>query len=147
MPIGVDYVFQKALNWPIIQARADVVCSIQHHEITGDCCMTTRSGPKASRRDFIVASAGATAGATVPGGPITLAQAQTAAPAAAPPPPSSAAAARAVNDVRDAILRISREVWATPELSLAEVKSSQIHIRELEAAAPQQVQLFGLGRA
>jgi aminobenzoyl-glutamate utilization protein B len=39
-----------------------------------------------------------------------------------------------VDGAREVILRISREVWATPELSLAEVKSSEIHIRELEAA-------------
>ena len=50
------------------------------------------------------------------------------------PPASSGAAAEAVEAVRDAILRISREVWATPELSLAEVKSHRIHLRELEAA-------------
>lgn len=50
------------------------------------------------------------------------------------PPPSAATAARAVKDSEAAILRISREVWATPELSLAEVKSHQIHLRELEAA-------------
>jgi aminobenzoyl-glutamate utilization protein B len=50
------------------------------------------------------------------------------------PPDSSAVAGRAVDGVSDAILRISREVWATPELSLAEVKSSEIHIRELQAA-------------
>lgn len=51
-----------------------------------------------------------------------------------PPPASSTTAAEAVNGVRDAILRISREVWATPELSLAEEKSHRIHLRELEAA-------------
>lgn len=50
------------------------------------------------------------------------------------PPESSAVAARAVAAVEAAILRISREVWATPELSLAEFKSSAIHIRELEGA-------------
>jgi aminobenzoyl-glutamate utilization protein B len=50
------------------------------------------------------------------------------------PPASSAVAAQAVEADRDAILRISREVWATPELSLEEVRSSEIHIRELEAA-------------
>jgi len=62
-----------------------------------------------------------------------------AAPAGAPaagaagPPPSSAPAGAAVDSVRDAILRISREVWLTPELSLNEVASHQIHLRELEA--------------
>jgi aminobenzoyl-glutamate utilization protein B len=48
-------------------------------------------------------------------------------------PESSKLAARAVDSVRDAILRISREVWETPELSLAEVRSMEIHLRELEA--------------
>jgi aminobenzoyl-glutamate utilization protein B len=89
-----------------------------------------------NRRDVLAATTGAAAGALLAQAPMTVAQAQTAAPPPTPaaPPASSAAAARAVNEVRDAILRISREVWATPELSLAEVKSSQIHIRELEAA-------------
>ncbi|WP_240757106.1 amidohydrolase [Roseicella aquatilis] len=35
---------------------------------------------------------------------------------------------------RNAILRISREVWANAELGLAERRSSAIHLRELEAA-------------
>jgi aminobenzoyl-glutamate utilization protein B len=66
---------------------------------------------------------------------VAMAQAPPApSPASAGPPPSSAAAARAVADVRDAILRLSREVWTNAELSLAEVKSHQIHIREIEAA-------------
>lgn len=51
-----------------------------------------------------------------------------------PPPQSSAAAAKVVSGVRDVILRISREVWAGAELSLNEVNSHQIHIRELEGA-------------
>ncbi len=54
--------------------------------------------------------------------------------AAAGPSPSATRARAAVESCADAILRISREVWATPELSLAEVKSHAIHIRELEAA-------------
>ena len=49
-------------------------------------------------------------------------------------PPSSSDAAEAVDRVSDAILRISREVWTEAELSLAEDRSSKIHIRELEAA-------------
>ncbi|AWV24071.1 N-acyl-L-amino acid amidohydrolase [Roseomonas mucosa] len=50
-------------------------------------------------------------------------------------PPASAPAARgAVEACRDAILRISREVWANPELSLHEEVSSGIHLRELRAA-------------
>ncbi len=69
------------------------------------------------------------ASATAPTG----AAAADAATAAATPPASSAPAGAAVDSVRDAILRISREVWATPELSLNEIKSHQIHIRELEA--------------
>lgn len=56
-----------------------------------------------------------------------------AADAGSGPPPSAAQAERAVAEVRDAILRISREVWATPELSLHEAKSHLIHLRELEA--------------
>lgn len=88
---------------------------------------------------------GATAGLAVAAGVVTrpsqvLAQASPSQPGAqaaavsAGPPASSAAAARAVAEVRDPIVRISREVWANAEISLAEVKSSQIHIRELEAA-------------
>lgn len=68
---------------------------------------------------------------------MVLAQDAGAAPApdAPPSPPASAAAAtRAVEALRDPILRISREVWATPELSLSEDKSHLIHLRELEAA-------------
>lgn len=49
------------------------------------------------------------------------------------PPPSAARAEAAVAEVQDAILRLSREVWATPELSLHEEKSHRIHLRELEA--------------
>jgi aminobenzoyl-glutamate utilization protein B len=56
-------------------------------------------------------------------------------PAPPPTPPASAArAAKAVAASEAAILRISREVWETAELSLAEVKSAQIHLRELRAA-------------
>jgi aminobenzoyl-glutamate utilization protein B len=79
-------------------------------------------------------------GAIAAGGaslPIMAQTAQAQAPATrapAGPPASAALAQRAVAELRDPILRISREVWATPELSLAEVKSHQVHIRELEAA-------------
>lgn len=86
------------------------------------------------RRSLLAASAagGAT---TLASGGVVLAQAPAAPPAAATPPPaSSAVAARAVADLRDPILRISREVWANPERSLHEAKSSAIHIRELQAA-------------
>jgi len=49
--------------------------------------------------------------------------------------PGSAQAAReAVEAVRDAILRISHEVWNNPELSLHEEISSEIHLRELREA-------------
>jgi aminobenzoyl-glutamate utilization protein B len=71
-----------------------------------------------------------------PAGP-ALAQAPTttAMPAAVPsPPPSAAVAADAVEAVREPILRISREVWATPELGLHEVRSAAVHVRELQAA-------------
>ena len=83
----------------------------------------------AARRDVLLGAA-----ALAPG--IALAQAQAPAGGAAPasPPPSAAAAARAVEALRDPVLRISREVWANAELSLAEVRSHAIHIRELEAA-------------
>jgi aminobenzoyl-glutamate utilization protein B len=40
----------------------------------------------------------------------------------------------AVEAVRDAILRISREVWNNPELSLHEEISAEIHLRELREA-------------
>ncbi len=60
------------------------------------------------------------------GGPATDA-------AAVSSPPSAAAAAQGVDAVRDAVLRISREVWASAELSRMEVKSHAIHMRELEA--------------
>ncbi|MBX9774463.1 MAG: amidohydrolase [Xanthobacteraceae bacterium] len=50
------------------------------------------------------------------------------------PPASAAAAAKVVAQSRDAILRISREVWALGEVSLSEVKSAQVHVRELQAA-------------
>jgi aminobenzoyl-glutamate utilization protein B len=55
----------------------------------------------------------------------------TAEPAA--PPQSAAVAAAAVAATRDAIIRISREVWENAELGRQEVKSHAIHIRELEA--------------
>ncbi|WP_205963441.1 amidohydrolase [Roseicella aquatilis] len=86
------------------------------------------------RREVVLGVAGtamaAGSGATAPG----------AAQAPAPPtalalPPSSRAAGRAVAELRDPILRISRGVWAKAELSLAEVLSHAIHLRELEAAA------------
>lgn len=47
---------------------------------------------------------------------------------------SAAAAQEAVEAEREAILRISREVWENPELSLHEEISSEIHLRELRKA-------------
>ncbi|WP_439576859.1 amidohydrolase [Elioraea sp.] len=87
------------------------------------------------RRTLLAATATGGA-AALAGADSVLAQAQPPSPAAAgpgTPPPSAAMAARAVEAVREPILRISREVWATPELSLHEAKSSEIHIREIEA--------------
>lgn len=49
-------------------------------------------------------------------------------------PDSAKAAKSAVDAVREAILRISREVWNNPELSLHEEVSSEIHLRELREA-------------
>ncbi len=91
----------------------------------------TDRGP--NRRSVLIA--GGAAATLVPGN-IVLAQATTTdtAPATQGPPASSAAAEAAVAAVSDAILRISREVWATPELSMFETKSAQIHLRELRAA-------------
>ncbi len=47
---------------------------------------------------------------------------------------SAKSAHDAVQSVRDAILRISREVWKNPELSLHEEISAEIHLRELREA-------------
>jgi aminobenzoyl-glutamate utilization protein B len=47
---------------------------------------------------------------------------------------SVAAAEAGVAQHRDAILRISREVWELAELSLVEANSFKVHLRELEAA-------------
>lgn len=102
--------------------------------------MSSKGESDISRREFGLVSGLAVVTGAVSAPNIVLAQAAPptpnlagAAPAASSPP-SSATALRAVNEARDAILRISREVWANAELSLAEVKSQQIHIREIEAA-------------
>lgn len=47
-------------------------------------------------------------------------------------PKSATLAHETVEFFRDVILRISREVWKSPELSLHEEVSSRIHIRELQ---------------
>lgn len=80
-------------------------------------------------------------GAAVTHGAISSAQAKSpeagnipAQTQASGPPASSDAAARGVAGAQDVILRISRKVWETPELSLQEQKSHQLHINELESA-------------
>ena len=101
--------------------------------------MTDFTFPNLDRRTLLMAmGAGGALGVTAPSIPVQ-AEEQTSpdaptAPASTSVPPSSAIAARAAGDVRDAILRISREVWAVPELSLNEIKSHQVHIRELDGA-------------
>lgn len=85
-----------------------------------------------NRRDVI---AGASAAVAVATPNVVLAQAApTAQPATASPPASAAVAARAVESIRGVVLRISREVWANAERSLAEAKSAATHVRELQAA-------------
>ncbi len=93
-------------------------------------------GVKFSRRGVIGATAGLAAGAGAGLRPdIVLAQAEGAAPATSEPePPSVAVAEAAVEQHRDAILRISREVWELAETSIVEVMSFRVHLRELEAA-------------
>lgn len=86
-----------------------------------------------SRRGVLGAAAGAAVGAGLGLPDLVLAEATTAG-AEAPAPASVAAAEAAVERHRDAILRISREVWDLAELSLEEVKSAKVHLRELEAA-------------
>ena len=101
--------------------------------------MTSRSdgsktGP--SRRAVLAAGAAGGAGALVAPGSAMLAQADTGSATDATveaPPPSAVVAAKAVAEVKPAILRISREVWKNAELSRQELKSHAIHIRELEA--------------
>lgn len=81
------------------------------------------------RRNLLVGSL-ATAGLWVLPASFTMAQ-----DSAKPPLPDSAkGAATAVDAVKEAILRISREVWNNPELSLHEEISSEIHLRELREA-------------
>ena len=52
----------------------------------------------------------------------------------APPPSSAQTARQVVESISEVILRISREVWDNPELSLHEDVSSRIHLRELREA-------------
>lgn len=101
------------------------------------------NGLDVDRRGFLAgATLGAGAATLLAGGP-ALAQAEF--PSAAAEAEAEAAivesvgrssetAGAAVARLADPILRISREVWATPELSLEEVRSAEIHVRELRAA-------------
>lgn len=81
-----------------------------------------------TRRALLV---GAGLGTSLAAAGVAVAQESSAAKDA--PPKSAAAAAGAVEQVKDAILRISRETWENAELSMREVVSHQIHLRELEA--------------
>ncbi|WP_333835085.1 amidohydrolase [Rubrimonas sp.] len=93
----------------------------------------------ASRRAVLASGAGVAA-ALVGAPDVVLAQvaqgtvpSRTAADAAGAPASVDAAEA-AVARHAEAILRISREVWALAELSVLEVDSARVHLRELEAA-------------
>jgi aminobenzoyl-glutamate utilization protein B len=78
-----------------------------------------------NRRDLMIATV--VAGAAVASAPLpSLAQGA--------PQATVVGAAEAVTAARAAIERMCREIWNTAELSMLEVKSAQIHIRELEAA-------------
>ncbi|MGL4441749.1 MAG: amidohydrolase [Bosea sp. (in: a-proteobacteria)] len=99
--------------------------------------MPARDKTGIDRRALLATTAAGGASTILASGSAVMAQAPAAigpASALATPPASSVVALRAVNDSKDAILRISREVWANPELSLHEEKSAAIHIRELKAA-------------
>lgn len=100
--------------------------------------MPLRGMPEAGRRavlaGFGMAGFGMTGAVTAAAAPPASPAASTPGPPPGLPPASSAAAARAVEAARDAILRLSREVWTQAELSLHEEKSAAIHLRELEAA-------------
>ncbi|MBN8533062.1 MAG: amidohydrolase [Rhizobiales bacterium] len=97
--------------------------------------MAEKSRGGVNRREALGAATGAAAiGLATPSAVLAQAAPSVQSAGAPPAPPtSSAVAARAVNEVRDPILRISRETWALAELSLAEVKSAEVHVRELEA--------------
>ena len=95
--------------------------------------MPANTTPPFGRRDALAALGAAGFAPAASSGPV-LAPATAPAAGSGGPPASSAAAARAVEESREAILRISREVWANAELGLAERKSHAIHLRELEAA-------------
>ena len=107
--------------------------------------MTNRPGSGLDRRSVIGGIGIGGAAVALGTSAVTVAQAETPPmprEEGAPPrpreenlvPASASAAADAVKAVEEAILRISREVWAKPELSLAEDESCRIHLRELEGA-------------
>ncbi len=77
-----------------------------------------------ARRDLLITGLAAGATVAMPAG-MALAQAA---------PASKAAAAGAVAAMADAILRITFEVWDVAEISLVEVDSFKVHLRELESA-------------
>lgn len=79
-----------------------------------------------SRRSLLAGSLASTAAWMLPTSPGWAADATV--------PRSAQSAHDAVETVRDAILRISQEVWKNPELSLHEEISSEIHLRELRKA-------------
>ena len=91
-----------------------------------------------TRRGMLGGTAGLAAGAGLGlSADVVLAQADTGSQDTAVPvkePASVAAAEAAITQHSDAILRIRREVWDLAELSLVEVKSFRVHLRELEAA-------------
>lgn len=95
-----------------------------------------------TRRGILGATGSVAAGAGLGFSPeIVLAQSggDTTTAASAAPPASIAAAEAATELHRDAILRISREVWEAAELSIVEQQSARIHLRELEAAGFQTI--------
>jgi aminobenzoyl-glutamate utilization protein B len=67
-------------------------------------------------------------------GPVMAQAVPTPTTAIAAAPPSAAVAAKAVESIRDVVLRISREVWTNAERTLNEEKSAAIHVRELKSA-------------
>lgn len=83
-----------------------------------------------SRRELLLGSAYVAGAWSLAGMPVLAQDAAPGADVAA----SVEAAHKAVGAVEEAILRINREVWKTPELSLHEELSAQIHVRELRAA-------------
>lgn len=83
-----------------------------------------------NRRELLLGTASAVGAWSLAGAPVRAQDITPSADVTA----SVEAARKAVADVEDAILRINREVWNTPELSLHEELSAQIHVRELKAA-------------